>query len=178
MTTRTITITGTIARQDAVVAQVKRILERVVQLKDPRLSQYLVAVRKEYISKFTFYGLPPGTQSNAKEYFIVEIDWKEHNRLVASNPMIGKNDDWDGDINPDIIYESQEFMERCTLSGLEITWDFSRVRTEEADMWFHDQGIVDRNRKGNEYVPPKLPDGNTLAYSPYKMKEIKMKKNI
>jgi hypothetical protein len=135
---------------DAVVAQIQRVLQRVVKLQDPRLSFYLDAVSKKYISRFTFYGIPPGMQCSkenrkAKEYLIVEIDWQKHDGLVTSDPVIRKNNDWEGNVNPDIILESQEFLDKCSNSALEIIWDFSRTqlgKTNEA--WFHERDLIDK----------------------------------
>jgi len=171
--TRTLTLTGTISRMDAIVKGIEYTLKQVAKLETRLIPCYLDAVRSKFIEQFTFYGLKSVGDSDALQYLIIMIDWNEHTVLQGATPYINMSNDWKGGVNPDIIMEAQDFLEKCY--GLVITWDFTFSASGL------NAGTPLRQKlecgESSSYTPPNLPRGNAMTYSPIGMKEVKLKKN-
>ena len=172
-TTRTLTITGTIARMDAIVTQIEYVLRQVARLENRLIPNYLDAVRKKYITQFTFYGIIPGTW-NADQYLVILIDWDKHIIETKTSPTINTTTDWQENVNPDIIMEAQQFLYRC--NGLEINWDFT-YSASGANLASSLRPILECGAS-EEYTPPSLPNRNTFSYSPFGIGEMKIKRNF
>jgi hypothetical protein len=109
---------------DAIIQQLHYILHRLARIDESKIHYFLEAVRKKHIDKFEFLGVEPNS-NKAKCNFCVEIDWIEQKVSIPSLSHSTFCDSWEDNINPDIRYEAQRFLERCKREVLEIRWSFT-----------------------------------------------------
>jgi hypothetical protein len=166
--TRTITITGTLPRKEAILEQVKYVLRSIANLNDGKISKYVKAVSLEYIHTFTFYALKPGTNA-AEHYLVVKIDWNE---FIKQPQTVNTTSDWyDNVVNPDIHNEAQEFLNKCI--GFEITWDYTYNTAYKTELY----RVLDR-KSGSNYVPPTLPKKNPFSYTIQSFPDVRIEKDV
>jgi hypothetical protein len=173
--TRTITVTGTLARMDAIAAQIEYVLRQIVRLEGRLIPNYVNAVRNKYIKQFTFYGVTPGTW-DAPEYLVILIDWNEHRIQNSLSPTINITSDWQNNANPDIIMEAQDFLNKCTNLRLEITWDFTY--SSSGNSMASTLRIELECGESGGYKPPNIPNSNTISYSPIGLNEMRIKRPV